>query len=314
MVAITGHCWACTIAYTSVPVVGPDFRVRVEDRGRPVEGLRLKITGSQAVTDKNGIASFLGVPPGPYLVSKDLDTGMAGVPLNVKLDGAADIVLPMKWPNIAPVVVRSLEGMIRGPGYLPGETQPKLSLDLLEAISGKLLKNLQTTDSGEFNFESDGPGIYFLRLNPSGLTGGSSEEMTGLIAVAVDHSAPTDHLDLDLGWTSCGLWYADAGQCPQDDLQIAELSGKVVDTRGAAIEDASIVLLDLAGKLVARLKSDRMGKFTSGLPTGSYQLVVSRAGFTPLRRTVHKADSSRGLSPLTVKLGPFGSCTVADHR
>ena len=120
MVAITAHCWACSIAYTSVPVVGPDFRVRVEDRGRPVEGLRLKITLSQAVTDKNGIASFRGVAPGPYLVSADLDVGVAGVPLNVKLDGPADVVLAMKWPNIAPVVVRSLKGMIRGPDYLPG--------------------------------------------------------------------------------------------------------------------------------------------------------------------------------------------------
>jgi hypothetical protein len=210
MAAITAHCWACTIAYTSVPVVGPDFQVRVEDRGRPVERLRLKITGSHAVTDKNGNASFRGVPSGPNLVSADLDIGVAGVPLNVKLDGPAGVVLPMKWPNVTPVVVLSLKGTIRGPDYLRRKSQPKLSLDLLDAISGKLLKSLQTTDSGEFDFESDSPGIYFLRLNPSGLRGWSGDEIAGLIAVAVEHFAPTDHLDLDLRWTSCGLWYSDA--------------------------------------------------------------------------------------------------------
>jgi Carboxypeptidase regulatory-like domain len=288
MVAITAHCVACTIAYTNVPVVGPDFRVRVEDRGRPVEGLRLKITGGQAVTDKNGIASFRGVPSGSNLVSADLDTGIAGVALDVKPDGPTDLVVPMKWPNVAPAVVRSLQGTIRGPDYLHRMSQPQLSLDLLDAISGKLLKSLQTTDSGEFNFESDAPGLYFLRLNPSGLRGGSGEEITGLIAVAVDHFPPTDHLDLDFGWTSCGLWYSDASRCPQDDLQIGELSGHVVDSSGAAIGDASVVLIDPAGEFVERLKSDRTGAFASAhLAAGTYQLVVSRAGFTPLRRIVH---------------------------
>jgi hypothetical protein len=317
MVAIIAHCWACTFFYTSV-LVGPNFRVRVEDRGRPVEGLRLEIAGNQAVTDKNGFAFFRGVPPGSYVVSADLDAGVAaGAALNVKLDGPTDVVVPMKWPNIAPALVRSLKGTICGPDYLPGPSQPRFSLDLLEAISGRRLQSSQTTDRGEFNFESDAPGLYFLRLNPSGLKGGSSEQITGLIAVAVDHSAPTDHLDLDLGWTSCGLWYSDASKCPQGDLQIGELSGQVLDASGAAIADASILLFDPAGKLVERLKSDRAGTFTSNhLPAGTYQLVVSRVGFTPLRRTVHKEPTgdSKRLPPLTVELGVSGFCSFADPQ
>jgi hypothetical protein len=317
MVAITAHCWACTFFYTSV-LVGPNFQVKVEDRGRPVEGLRLEITGIQAITDKNGIASFRGVAPGSYVVSADLDAGVAaGAALDVKLDGPTDLVVPMKWPNIPPVLVRSLKGRIRGPDYRPGTSQLRLSLDLLEAISGKRLKSFETTDSGEFNLESAAPGLYFLRLNPSGLRGWSGEEITGLIAVAVDHSAPTDHLYLDLGWTSCGLWYSDASNCPQGDLQIGELSGRVLDTSEAAIAGASILLFDPAAKLVEQLQSDRTGTFTSNhLLAGTYQLVVSMPGFTPLRRTVHKEPTgdSKLLPPFTAELGVFGFCSFADQR
>jgi hypothetical protein len=313
MVAITAHCWACTYFYNPV-TVGPNFVVSVEVRGRPVEGLRLDITGNHAVTDKNGYASFRGVAPGSYLVSAGLDAGVAAdVALDVKLDGPADLVVPIKWPHVATVVVLSLKGTIRGPDYLHRTSQPKLSLDLLDAISGKLLKSLQSTDSGEFDFENDAPGIYFLRLNPSGLRGWSGDEITGLIAVAVEHFAPADHLEVALAWTSCGLDYSDPSLCPQDDLQIGELSGRVVDTSGEAIGDASIALLDPAGKLVQRLQSDPTGKFTSNhLATGTYQLVVSRSGFTPLRRTVHKEPSdSRDVPPLNIELGVSGYCSFA---
>jgi hypothetical protein len=113
--------------------------------------------------------------------------------------------VPLKWPSIAPVLVRSLKGRMRGPDYLPGQSQPRLSLDLLEGSSGQRLKSLQTTDRGEFDFESAAPGLYFLSLK-SGLRGWSGEQITGLVAVAVDHGAPADHLDVDLGSTSCGLW------------------------------------------------------------------------------------------------------------
>lgn len=188
---------------------------------------------------------------------------------------------------------------------------------MLEGSSGRRLKSLQTNDSGEFNFESAAPGLYFLSLKPSGLRGWSGEEITGLVAVAVNHDAPTDHLDVDLGWTSCGLWYADRSKCSQSDLQIEQLSGEVLDTSGAAIPDAKVLLFDSAETLVERLQSDSAGKFTSPYSlAGTYQLVVSRAGFTPLRRTLHAepTDNPRRLAALSVQLGVFGTCSVADSN
>src|SRR5437016_12053058 len=52
-VALTVECGACTYFYPTVDV-GPNFRVSVVDRGRSVKGLRLKISGTQAITDKAG--------------------------------------------------------------------------------------------------------------------------------------------------------------------------------------------------------------------------------------------------------------------
>jgi hypothetical protein len=269
-----------------------------------------------ADTDKNGFALFRGVRPGSYHLSADHDAGIPdGADLEVKLDGPTDVTVSLKWPSIAPVLVRSLKGRIRGPDYLPGQSQPRLSLDLLEGNSRRRLKSLPTTDSGEFNFESAAPGLYFLSLKPSGLMGSSGEQITGLVAVAVDRGAPTDHLDVDLGWTSCGLWYADRSQCPQSDLQTEQLSGQVLDSSGAAIPDAKILLFDPAETLVERLQSDNAGKFTSlHSLAGTYQLVVSSAGFTPLRRTLHAEPTGNPtrVSVLTVQLGVSGSCSAAD--
>ena len=42
MIAITARCGACSVVYPSVQV-GPNFRVKVEDHGRPVKGLRVEI-------------------------------------------------------------------------------------------------------------------------------------------------------------------------------------------------------------------------------------------------------------------------------
>jgi hypothetical protein len=98
-------------------------------------------------------------------------------------------------------------------------------------------------------------------------------------------------------------------------LQTEQLSGQVLDSSGAAIPDAKILLFDPAETLVERLQSDNAGKFTSlHSLAGTYQLVVSSAGFTPLRRTLHAEPTGNPtrVSVLTVQLGVSGSCSAAD--
>jgi hypothetical protein len=57
-IAITARCAACTIIYPTVQV-GPNFRVKVEDRGRAVEGLRIELGSEHPAftrTDEKGFA------------------------------------------------------------------------------------------------------------------------------------------------------------------------------------------------------------------------------------------------------------------
>src|SRR5271156_956410 len=59
-----------------------------------------------------------------------------------------------------------------------------------------------------------------------------------------------------------------------------QLSGTVVDTSGAAIVGATVQVRRANGTVQARTQSDTNGSFIiSGLPAGSYQLVVSNPGF-----------------------------------
>ncbi len=313
MIALAGRGGACTYFYPSIQV-GPNFRVKVEDNGRPVKGLRVEIASDQgsddpivAATDKKGFALFRGVRPGSYHLRAEHDAGVPdGAHLEVKVDVPTGVTVPLRWPSLPLLLVRSLKGTMRGPDYLPGQHEPGLSLDLLDVSSGRKLKTVQTSDNGEFNFEYSTPGRYFLSLNPPG--------QGGFIAVAVDRDARTEQLDLDIGWSSCGLYYSDTSTCPQSELQTEEVSGRVVDSGGAMIPRAKILLLDPAGTVVRQLQSDDTGRFTSsGSLAGTYLLVVSSGGFTPYRRTVHvkPARDQARRSLITVQLGALGRCSSA---
>jgi hypothetical protein len=321
LVAIPDRAAACTIAFALTPV-GPSFSVKLEHWGRLVKGLEVTIKKNEghfqmvADTDENGVARFANVPPGHYSVMTRHNAGTleTDAAIDVKPGGPADVTISRKWPyNL--VSVRSLKGTIRGPDYFPGQSQPRLALDLLEGLSGRRLRAFETTDKGEFSLEDAPAGLYFLNLNPSGLKGWSGQQITGQIAVAVNRDAQADHLDLDLGWSSCGLYYANSSTCPQRDVRIGQFSGRVVDSSGAIIARARILLLDPFGVLVEQLQSDNEGKFAASRAlAGAYELVVSRLGFSPYRRTVHveaTAEPSRR-SFFTVQLGVLGNCSSAE--
>jgi protocatechuate 3,4-dioxygenase beta subunit len=315
----------CTIVYPSYEV-GPSFRVKVEDQGQPVEGLRVQIRVAQSsanrfgiterssanrfsITDKNGFALFRAVPPGSYHLSAAHDAGIRdGEGLEVKPNGPIDLPVALKWPSTAPVSVRFLKGTIRGPDYVPGQSQPSLAIELLESLSGRRLKEVHTNEKGEFNLEGTAPGRYFLSLKWEGI---------GLIAVTVNRDARADRMDLDVAMSSCGLGYFDRSNCQQGDLRTRQLSGRVVDTEGSIIPRARIQVLDPDGTLVEELQSDQEGEFdASRLLAGTYQLIVKGPGFTPYRRTVHvdSATEPSRRSAFTVQLGIFGSCSTNEVK
>jgi hypothetical protein len=65
-----------------------------------------------------------------------------------------------------------------------------------------------------------------------------------------------------------------------DKASPSRLSGTVVDTSGAAIAGATVQVRSANGTVQGTTQSDTNGSFIlSGLPTGNYQLVVSKPGF-----------------------------------
>lgn len=296
---------ACSVVYPSIKV-GRAFRVVVSDRGRPVAGLLLTVATKQAFTDKEGIALFRNVPPGSFFLSPDRDNGIvSGAYLKVTPDGPADVTVAVKWPAVDPIVVRSLNGRLRLPGYLPELSQREFSVELLEAVSGRSLKMVDTRNGGEFHFGDIAPGLYFLALR--------SAPLSGLIAVFNDPNAQASDLDLELGSSSCGLYFTDRNKCRLPELRLEELCGEVVDSAGGAI--AADIYLSEGGQNpahVERIRSDSTGGFAwADSAAATYDLLVTSPGFTPLRTKVHlqPGPATTCRRQLRIQLGILGACS-----
>lgn len=298
---------SCSTASVGEVLVGPNFRVQANDRGRPVKGIPVKLhvfSGGdevryQAVTDENGIALFHNLTPGSYFLVAGPEPGFAdaeNIQVNAELP---ERTIPVRWPNATPLVTPSLKGTLNLPIGMRGQ-QTNLSLEVLEPLSGRTLKTADIDENGSFDFPGLAPGLYVFRLTPPG----------GLILVDLEPSAARDRLDLDLGFDSCGLGYMDHNQCPRLDLHVRRLEGRVVDGIEAGFPLAEITLLGTDGKVVTRTYSDTTGNFSLDAADGSYQLVVGMNDFTPLRRSL-TIDPNGASSSLEVQLHFLGQCSSA---
>ena len=82
----------------------------------------------------------------------------------------------------------------------------------------------------------------------------------------------------------------------------AQLSGTVVDTSGAVIGGATVQVRSADGTAQKATKSDKNGSFSiSGLPAGSYQLVVSEPGFET-KETPVTIGTTKAPAPLRISL------------
>lgn len=287
IVASSSISLACSMDFRPTSV-GSNFEVQVSGYDGPVKGLRLNLNGSQrrtlsAVTDSNGIAIFSDIPLGEQYLGAARDNGY-NLPLIVKHNGPARI--GMRWPSTEPIKVRSISGTMRAPDAIPGQLgQRVLSLDLLDAISGRVLASMNTSSRGDFDFGQPVSGIYFVRLNPYTAF---NVQVGGLISVAVDPRAPGDKVDLNVVWTSCGLSYMDLRQCTRSDLRIKKLDGHVSDSMGRGVRRAEIVLLDEAQNPVVHLTTDPNGNFSSSGPlAGTFELRIDGGGFNPVHAPIH---------------------------
>jgi len=313
-----GIARACSV-FPGTVEVGSKFQVKVTDRGHPVKGLRMVLstessTGeehkvvTESFTDADGIAHFSNLSAGSFWLSADHDGGVGdAVVVNVSPKGPANKTFSIGWPSAAPVIVRSAAGIVRGPDYYSNPVQAFISISLLEGISGSEIEKTQSDSKGRFSFNSDlQPGIYFMRINPSGLRGWSGEQIEGMIVIEVAREAKENSLNLDLGWSSCGLSYSQREILPE--LKRDKICGAITDSEGTVVAKAQVMLL--AGgedaEILEQSQSGPNGQFAlQEHPDGNYQLLIKSPGFSPYLRLIHlqNAGTSAGCQqPLHVKL------------
>jgi len=307
---------ACSVFYPTVEV-GKAFRVKVTDHGRPINGLRLVLGPPDlgggpisSVTDSDGYASFHDLFPGSLTLTAEYDGDWRDtVFVHISSDGPTNAIVPLRWPARNPIKVREATGLIRGPEYYPDQMQAKLSLSLIEGISAQEIEETRSDNKGHFSFNSVlAPGIYYIRLNPSGLRAWDNEQIHGAIPIEINEAATPDSLDLDLGWSSCGLGYSQAFR--QSSLKMSKICGDLKDSEGAVIDRAQVWLEPVAGEpatIERTLTRSESGQFElREQVAGDYLLIVKSPGFQPYLRVIHldPARASDGCKhPLHIKSG-----------
>jgi len=304
--AILAICFSTSITRACVIVpetfsAGSEFKVRVTDWGRPVKGLRMVLSAQSSaetktrvvkalLTDADGYAHFSRLSVGSFWLSADHDGGFGeAVVVDVSLNGPANATIYLSWPHPTPLSVRSASGMLRDQNYYPNHEQAPFSISLLEGISGREIERTQTDFKGRFKFATDiPPGIYFIRVNPAVLRGQPDRFNGGMITIELSQESKVEDLNLDLGWTDCGLSYVQWEKKPE--LNLDKLCGVVTDSEGGVVSNAQVILLagDDDTKVLERTQTGTEGQFTfPDQRDGTYQLLVKSPGFQPFLVLIH---------------------------
>jgi hypothetical protein len=172
---------------------------------------------------------------------------------------------------------------------------------------GRSRKHAATTTAGAFHSVLV-PGIYYIRLKPSGFRAPDSELIHGEIPIEINEAAGLNSLDLDLEWSSCGLRYSETAR--QSSLKMSKICGDVEDPMGGVIGRAQVWLRSVARESVViehMTTRDETGQFElREQDVGDYQLIVKSPGFQPYLRLIHldPAKTSDGCKhPLRIRLG-----------
>jgi hypothetical protein len=312
---------ACVLVYPTVHV-GTEFRVHVSRDGRPVASLRLALyrreksnpgigSATYSETDKSGSTRFTELSPGSYFLRAEHDAGVPdGFEVDVSPNGPRDVTVSLRWPNQRPLDVESAKGELHTFDYYPSKTQSQFSLSLVEGVSGNVIARTETDSKGWFDFNLDAlPGIYFIQLSLGGHRASSEPRDLGDIAIEIARPAERKLLDLDIGWTDCGLSYAERVKYP--DIKSHQICGEITDSLGEAISNAQVMLLEdgKGTEVLQETRSAADGRFTfAGQPEGVYQLLIKSRGFRPFLRIVHLEPVSPTQAcqePIVVQLEPL---------
>jgi len=299
----------------------PNFNVIVQDHGRPVAGIAITVTriADESHTplftlksDQDGEVVIRGLQPGMYAISNVGPIQTAGLLATIKSNGPVALPKPIAfdWPWYGIAKTHRLRGRLRAAD--PRAPIEEIDLNLTTVNSGSLIKAVHSGPDGQFDFGDVKPGLYVVQVRTKQPAAGSGWEINGPIAVQVapDSATAGDHLDLPLGETSCGIWYAQCSQTAPISLSSRRI--RLTDPNGAVVASAQYSMEDRSGNRVATGQSDRQGVVQ--LPRelkGTYKLSIYSAGFTPLEQPLQLVPFKPGAEDLDVVLKIGGTCSEA---
>jgi hypothetical protein len=171
------------------------------------------------------------------------------------------------------------------------------SLELRDALTGRVVGTSRSMDSGEFAFPGVANGLYLLNLK---------DGEAGEFAIGISPSAHADHLDLELAPGPCGSFFTDRSRCPDPVFRTSQFSGDVTDGSGGFIPGANVILRNNVGAVIEQIQTGESGEFALTRTLSAAATVeIEALGFTTLRGTVEPANRPQRFQ---VGLGVAGSC------
>jgi hypothetical protein len=182
----------------SQATVGPDFSLKISFHEAPVAGSRISLMKDEravatAKTDSHGIARFTAIPAGKYYANSPdgLLFPSGSLEIEVKAENAAGKKaekFELDWPNHS-IAVRYLRGRFDVAEEAGGPQIPLRNalVELRDVRTARLIEYVQTDANGDYEFATNDPGIYALRLTLPKKKEAGSESRD--LAVEIDPAA-----------------------------------------------------------------------------------------------------------------------------
>jgi hypothetical protein len=213
----------CSAAWViTTEEAGPDFSVLLSYNKSPIANAKVVVNGDIVVTsetDGEGVAKFVGIPPGRYEIYVDGGLDAPWSELNVKAE-TANNKIRFEWPK-ATIAVRNLRGELFSAGALDSDPLPleSASIELLDLRTAAHIAKSYTDVAGHYEFPSSSPGLYVLRISLPQKQG-SVEPLHGDMVVELSSQArDEDFPPMKIKEAECGeLWLSTLERFPDKAL------------------------------------------------------------------------------------------------
>lgn len=152
--------------------VGPSLLLKASFHGTPVVGARITLNkdgkvAATATTNEKGVARFVSIPPGNYEpgAPDGLLFPSGSLVIEVEAERVSGEKLSLDWPSLS-LAFRFLRGRFTTSGEV-GDTAIPLRntvVELRDVYTARLIESTSTDANGDYQFSTNDPGLYALRL------------------------------------------------------------------------------------------------------------------------------------------------------